>query len=355
MIIVIDTTETFEDLHLAGAQWKLLKDFLDREPAVLVVPEVVVEETINHFREKLTESVRNRESAGRLIAQLTGGEPMKEPPFDLEAAVKAYRNKLLNTLKRLSAQMPLMKTLQVPALVARALRRDPPFDSCGQRGFRDAVLWESLLQYLQSDQGQTYLVTRNTRDFGDQAGLHPTLKRDLDRLGLPVGIVEVSPGMKHLIEKHLRPKLTLLKEIQSSIQEGTFDRCDAWSLFLEEKYSITMAVERSVRSRGFRGIRFRNNLRDPQLASLDNLHNLEVSDVYRLKNGDLLVPIAYETSGRIEFVQEYNRGWDEIPEERQEEGEADFTIYASILIPADPSEDLSLDVDEVDFSLPHYP
>ncbi len=72
MIIIIDTTETFGDLTLSGAHWRLVEEFLGRENALLVVPEVVVEETVNHFREKLEQAARDQAAASRTLFSLTG-------------------------------------------------------------------------------------------------------------------------------------------------------------------------------------------------------------------------------------------------------------------------------------------
>ena len=57
MIVVLDTTETFSDLRLDGPNFRLLKSYLNRTRSRLAVPQIVYEETVNHFREQLSERI----------------------------------------------------------------------------------------------------------------------------------------------------------------------------------------------------------------------------------------------------------------------------------------------------------
>ena len=349
MIIIIDTTETFGDFTLSGAHWKLVEEFLGRENALLVVPEVVVEETVNHFREKLEEAARDQAAASRTLSTLTGAQ-VETKIIDIADSIAQYRTRLKERLERLSAQSLPMAGVDVTTLVARALRHEPPFDREGQRGFRDAVLWESLLTFLKINRTQAYFVTRNVRDFCEQGGqLHVSLKRDLEALGTPAVSVDICRGLKELIEKHLRPKLALLEETRLKIQERNDERCDPVEVFFENKPSIRVSIERAVRSWSFRGVgRFsHHDLTNPELRSFDDLESFEVLDVYRLKDGSLVVPVDYHVEGSISYVEEYIRDWDEMPEQHAQDGGVIFSVAASILVPGDTAEEPFLEIEDV--------
>src|SRR5205823_4585162 len=67
MIVVIDTTELFKDPYLTGPDWILLQEFLRDGLTTLVVPQIVVQETLNHFPEQLAAAANEvRRGLGKL-------------------------------------------------------------------------------------------------------------------------------------------------------------------------------------------------------------------------------------------------------------------------------------------------
>jgi len=69
-------------------------------------------------------------------------------------------------------------------VTARALARRRPFDSLGHEGYRDALIWESVLAFARTlARERVVLVSRNSKDFADAAGdLHADLRRDVAAL-----------------------------------------------------------------------------------------------------------------------------------------------------------------------------
>ena len=95
MRIVLDTTETFADLRMEGANHTLLRSFVARHPVTLIVPQIVVEETVNHFRESLTTELgkikNGLRSLARLVPDVSCGSGLVE---DVEAEVAKYKKHL---------------------------------------------------------------------------------------------------------------------------------------------------------------------------------------------------------------------------------------------------------------------
>ena len=79
-------------------------------------------------------------------------------------------------------------------LVPRAISAKRPFRD-GEKGYRDSVIWLSLIQYLKKLGAQRLkliFINANSHDFFDKAAggvsLHPQLKEDLSEHGLQVEI-----------------------------------------------------------------------------------------------------------------------------------------------------------------------
>lgn len=73
--------------------------------------------------------------------------------------------------------------LSLEGLLSRSLQELPPFGK-KSRGFRDALIWESTKEYLQSKQDKFpfVLITNNSADLG-KGELDPTLAKEIQELG----------------------------------------------------------------------------------------------------------------------------------------------------------------------------
>ncbi len=92
MLIVLDTTETFADLRVDGANYTFLRSFVARNPANLVVPQIVIEETVNHFRESLERHWDAARTALRNMKKLApDGELRMVGDFIVETECDKYR------------------------------------------------------------------------------------------------------------------------------------------------------------------------------------------------------------------------------------------------------------------------
>jgi hypothetical protein len=99
-------------------------------------------------------------------------------------------------------------------VVARALRRRKPFDADGRNGYRDCLLWMSLLQHLQSQGrrvGEVAFISNNSTDFYSTAlptsGKSGATKKDKRRAADSADAEEpdqgeLSPASKKPVEFH---------------------------------------------------------------------------------------------------------------------------------------------------------
>src|ERR1700722_5028276 len=93
MIVALDTFIIGQDFNLDGISFRLLFDNQHFGQHKVVAPEVVVQETVNHFRERLASEVGKAASAGREIAKMNG-EKVASPKADQKKAVEIYERTL---------------------------------------------------------------------------------------------------------------------------------------------------------------------------------------------------------------------------------------------------------------------
>ena len=78
MIVIPDSNSLVADFRMKGTRWRLLLEKLEETGHSLIVPEIVIQETVNKFREMLLKDIGVAE---KRIARISDriGEPIKSP------------------------------------------------------------------------------------------------------------------------------------------------------------------------------------------------------------------------------------------------------------------------------------
>jgi hypothetical protein len=112
----------------------------------LIVPQIVVEEVKNKYREELLKAERNlTETLVKQNTLLAADEQRALKQLKIDRVVTDFGDRLDNRLAELRARRPVYTDVPHQDLVQRDLDRRRPFQESG-RGYRDALLWETLLR-----------------------------------------------------------------------------------------------------------------------------------------------------------------------------------------------------------------
>ena len=226
--IVLDTSVFVPDFRMRSATLRaVLKSARDLRDELLV-PAVVVDELVNKFREDLETA---REAFVRARGRLFGLLDQKRSDYKVDVALHVDEY-----AKWLQAEFKSQRidTLDYPNaghedLVRRALERRKPFTADGQRGYRDALIWESVLCGLRYDSDETFFVSRNTRDFADpdrEDLLHPDLLSDIESLHKRGLRFRFFPGLEELLAGGMAPRQKVLPELRSDVESGRLGQRD---------------------------------------------------------------------------------------------------------------------------------
>lgn len=365
MIVVLDTTETFSDLRLDGPNFKLLRAYLHDTSSALAVPHIVFEETANHFRERLSRAVQACAANVREIEKLTAGSlpTTCKVGIDEETELQKFRSHLKAQLKNLKGEIIGCEAVDVKALVERSLQRRKPFDREGRKGFRDAVLWETVLREVikKGSAGvQVALVTRNSNDFGKDEVLADDLREDCKAVGKPEECVRLFNGLKAFIDAEVKPHLEKLEAIHDQIQEGVYKDFDPAEFFSDFYEVIRGEVRERLRRCDFDRVARSavGDFRTPDLHSLDKAcAGYEVVDVWSIEEGQVAVGIDYTVDGEIECLEQkeglYPYG-DEVFSEWYEEeyvGDATFKASMTVILNRETGEMEDFEVNDLEVTL----
>ena len=132
----------------------------------LVVPEVAFDETVNLFKRAMADQYM---AARKALRRLQGIEVLDQAKanlqIDIQAEASAYATKLRAVLKSAGADFLPYPKASHSDLVRRALDRRRPFDAAGKDGYRDALIWEALVENADPDR-PIVLVSGDKRAFG---------------------------------------------------------------------------------------------------------------------------------------------------------------------------------------------
>lgn len=353
MIIVLDTTETHNDLYLEGSNYVLLHSFILSHPARLIVPQIVVEETITHYRNSVAAALDQEHQGYRSLSSLVRSVPARpEVTCDLSEVTEAYKAVLQRRLKFLHAEQPIYTSVPIEAIVQRALSHRKPFDEKGHNGWRDAVLWETILQVLAEGIERVVLITRNRGDFGDHGHLAQDLVDDLKQRGLADDVLRVCDGLGRFVADSVKPHLEKLEKIKHDLQQGEFEGFDAWTFYSDSRCDLENALSKRISTYGL------NKLLSGLVESPDYVDNIEevsiapkaddyeIVDVWNVDDTEMAVGMSVTTGATIRYVEERYMDPDEPAEKFLAEADANLRLDLTVILERSTGEVVQWELDD---------
>lgn len=220
--IVLDSTVLRADYPLRRPASRAFLEGLRLVPAAqLCVPEVVVDEAENGFREELLKARERVARAAEELGRILGTEIAPAETASVDDLASAYRERLLETIASVGGKVLPYPKIDHKRLVQRDLQRRKPFDA-GGKGYRDALIWETVRLLGVLGPERVVFVSNNTKDFGDGPSVHPDLHKDL----MNPHRVKLVRSLAAVNEQLIVPKLAMLEGARTELEAsraGIFD------------------------------------------------------------------------------------------------------------------------------------
>lgn len=314
MRIVLDSCAIINDYYMKGAHFRVLLDRLPRLDGTLAIPEVVIEETVNKFREdvaKLNEKGTKYDSDYQRLF----GEKEWDSVVDEERSASDYRSDLLSkVLGPIRHEILPYPSVTHESVVSRALRRRKPFDSMGRDGYRDALIWETILGLLRANEAPLHLVTTNSSDFGTAPQLHSQLQEELGENGFSLEVIRYHSSISQLTEALVLPELPHRDDIAVDIRRG---RLPNFSLREWSEYPLLFLLAR-LGGEHLAPVEPGRVYVDPTSLLAGKVKDAQVDGVFELTSGNLLLSatsqLELDLCIRAKFQLQF-RGVQELSEE----------------------------------------
>lgn len=296
MKVILDTNIIFNDFHLKGAKIKSLCESVKLTGDTVHIPKVVVDESINKYREKIEECKSAIDKAmlnfKRLAGEVVGDNFMYEEFMKEES--KQYADNFMKRLRELEINIIPYPLTSHQELVKRDLARKKPFQETG-KGYRDALIWESvksLCETSSSENPKIIFVNKNHKDFCSGKLLHPDLKDDL----VDEDSVRIIEDIDIFMEEYVKPQQERLKTIQDLLNK--YKRYNKIDLNTEiYKRIINFLLHREF---DYDESPFGQEFENPSVVGVDE-PSFIVTEVRQISEEEILVKVKIEVNCVFEF------------------------------------------------------
>jgi predicted nucleic acid-binding protein len=228
--IVLDSSVVVEhDWNLAHNDAQALLAACDRGAVELFVPQVVIDEVVNRYERRESKKIKALNDARADLRNMRGPRSGGELEGEAESQ-PGYLMHLRKVIRDVGGEIPDFPEVSHKELVRRALEGRRPFNDAGRLGYRDTLIWHTVLEIARD--GDTVVLATEDGDFRPADGadcLHGHLIADLRQRGIDPDRVSVVPSLAAVVKQVLEPALYVLKELNAQL-----DRDEDWGRKLEK-------------------------------------------------------------------------------------------------------------------------
>lgn len=286
--VVLDTNVVGIPAFTSNAH-RLLLEASREGRIVLVVPELVLRETANRWREEVESLLERRDSIElRLIEIRALSWAQKSRSVDAHSLAHDMRERLEQQLRAHGAQITALPDASHDDIVSRALARRQPFDSGGKDGYRDVLLWETVLGFV-ADGHDVALVSADRRAFSAKTedGLSRNLAAEAEALAERPEPVRLYHDLRGALS-------TLLESGASTLAEAVELLMDDDVLMPLIEMLETGLQQTTLDANALRLLNLPVRIDSGSISHLEEIEDLELTYAHRATSGEVFVEGTFD-------------------------------------------------------------
>ena len=219
MLIFLDSSILCSDFYMKNAYFCGIKKI-----GTIVLGQIVVDETVNKYREMLSDNIQHMSKALRAINNMV--ENQISIPLDdfIETETEKYRNFLdFFSFENFGGAAESYPDDPHEVVVRRALQRKKPFKADGSTGYRDYLVWRTALNLAYVNKSEdVHFITSNVNDFSsptDKNKLHDDLLMDLKQLGISCSRFHYWSSMRSFLDNYAAERILEVEQREQLVDE----------------------------------------------------------------------------------------------------------------------------------------
>jgi hypothetical protein len=236
--------------------------------------------------------VRQFEKAGAELAAMHGS-PASNAGNSVDRPERTYPTVVWQKLLASGARFVDLPDVPHQTIVDRALARRRPFDSQGQKGYRDTLIWHNVLEIAVLGEPVTFIT--NDGDFVDDTGrLHDDLLDDLDLAGVGQHRVRTVRSIREAVEQVVRPVRELLDSLRKRLEVD-----DEWRRELSERLQILAEREADL-VEGPSHLNIGDGI-EQYITGIDDFERIAIADAVPLETGHFGIEIWLSATAHFQL------------------------------------------------------
>lgn len=191
VFILVDTNIFYDDFEMKGKKFQALRHFTGKTNSSVLLPSVLRDELKKKYAENLK---KDFDRIGRISKTYDNLIELKKNQEDIQIDYDKRIDGYLYGFVHIDSNK-----ISIKKLLDRSINEKAPFGK-SDKGFRDAVIWESAIGHVKKSKSKKPLVivSGNSSDFGKD-NLAPELIEEAKKLGIEVFYY---PSIEEMLSKH---------------------------------------------------------------------------------------------------------------------------------------------------------
>ena len=273
MKVVLDTNSIYDDWFFSSTNAQVLLKLTKYKAVKLYIPEIVVLETLNKYREKILEANPNINQLNLLLPVA-----QRYKTFDVEDAYEEYKSYLEEMLGEFGIYASPYQKITQQDILSRLFGLRKPFNKkkTSDTGYRDAILWEVILNQIVDNKDCVYFITNNVHDFCDEVDrsqLHSDFRAELLERELKPSAVVVCESISRWVREH---GITLLEaaNLAEALKLGTDDSFSLGDWFYDNREPIMSAITPKI----YESLESISGVEEPSVTFIETPETIDVED-----------------------------------------------------------------------------
>lgn len=177
MNVILDTNIYVNDFKMSTGAFDIFFKYAKAIPFQILLPEIVYDEILTKYRERLLEECSVIEKRKQTLSRLLIS-PLATISFDIDEAVNQYKEYLDSIIKTQNIRLLKYPKIEHKLIVQSILKREKPFKDNGE-GYRDKLILETLKENFKCPNETIIFISNNTRDFGKEPSFYDEIQTQL--------------------------------------------------------------------------------------------------------------------------------------------------------------------------------
>lgn len=308
MKIVLDSNIIIADFWLKSTGFNILFESAKKGDVNIYIPEIVLDEVVNKYIQRLDESKRSIDSELQTFQKLTRRKDKTPLTQEIvEKSIAEYQKHLRKVIKENSIIVLKYPKTDHKFLAHKALKKLKPFNS-NEKGYRDSLIWENIKTLLTDyesavSQPELVFISNNYKDFAtNEYELHSDLIAELENEDFDPKSVIVYPNLSEFNDKQAKLFFDQSQSFEIKLRNNeiwNFDLKSEIKTYLYENFvgsDISQYDSDEIQS-------------EPTVQSFDEDFKLEIVSVKKLNATDYLVDVELVVNTEIEFFIDKRDYW----------------------------------------------